>query len=79
MVGFRTPLTYLNLRPIATSTLYTLEINDPEAVLKTVTFRQIAIKIFIHQEVPGGMELLLQVFEKLTDLENATIGWEWKW
>jgi hypothetical protein len=72
LVGSPTPFT---LWPIATSTLRTLETDDPEAVLKLVAARQLAIKIFVLRFTDIEMNMLFQVFEQLPDLESVTITW----
>jgi hypothetical protein len=64
--------TSFTLRPIATSTLRTLETDELEAVLRIVTARQLTIENFVlHREV-FQMKLLLQVFEQLPALESIT-------
>jgi len=72
LVRSHTPFT---LWPIATSTLRTLETDDLEAVLKLVTARQLAIKNFVLDThyTDFKVNMLLQVFEQLRDLESVTI------
>ncbi|OAX39704.1 hypothetical protein K503DRAFT_799426 [Rhizopogon vinicolor AM-OR11-026] len=70
---FGSPTSFI-LRPIATSTLRTLETDELAAVLKIVTARQLVIENFVlHREV-FEMKLLLQVFEQLPGLESITFG-----
>jgi len=70
-----TPFT---LWPIATSTLRTLETTDLEAVLNLVTVRQLAIKNLVLRYIHFEMNMLLQVFEQLPDLESVTIWFKAK-
>jgi hypothetical protein len=60
------------LRPIATSTLRTLETDQLDAVLKLVTARQLSIENFVLHQPVGEMKVLLQVFEQLPGLENIS-------
>jgi hypothetical protein len=75
LVGSPTPFT---LWPIATSTLRRLETSDLEAVLKLVTVRQLAIKIFVLRYSDFELNMLLQVFEQLPDLESVNFGFSGK-
>jgi len=69
---FNSP-TPFTLSPIATSNLHTLETDELGAVLKLVTARQLAIKNFTLRHADCEMNVLLQVFEQLPDLESITI------
>ncbi|KAG2113569.1 uncharacterized protein F5147DRAFT_770782 [Suillus discolor] len=70
---FGSPTTF-TLRPIATTSMRSLNASDVEAVLKIVAFRQLAIdNLFLNQRI-FDMEPLLQVFGHLPGLQSVTFG-----
>ncbi|KAG2157367.1 hypothetical protein DEU56DRAFT_764284 [Suillus clintonianus] len=60
------------LRPIATTVLRSLEINEVEVVQKLVAFRQLAIDNLIVDRQIFDIEELLHVFRLLPDLESIS-------
>ncbi|KAG2365980.1 hypothetical protein BDR07DRAFT_1607181 [Suillus spraguei] len=67
--------TTFTLRPIATTSLRELHADDVEAVLKIVSFRQLTIHNLVLKPI-SKTDSLIHVFQRLSDLQNITLGFE---
>jgi hypothetical protein len=63
----------LTLRPIATTSLRSLEMDDVEVALKIVAFRQLAIVNLVLEQRSSNMESLFRVFRHLHGLRTVTV------
>lgn len=73
LCGTRGSPTLFTLRPIATTSMRALKADDVEVVLKIVAFRQLAIDVLVLNQWMVDVELLLQVFRHLPDLQSVTV------
>ncbi|KAG1782132.1 hypothetical protein EV702DRAFT_1192789 [Suillus placidus] len=74
LFGTRGSTTTFTLRPIATTSMRSLDADDVEAVLKVVAFRQLDIDNLVLNQRIFDMEPLLHVFRCLPGLQSVTFG-----